>query len=228
MNHGVSHLAVIMDGNRRWAKERGIPSIEGHRKGYESMKQVGQHCLDRGIKVFTVFAFSTENWNRAQEEVGFLMDLIEYAVTADLEDYKARGVRLRVIGRRDRLRPSVLAAIDRAESETANGTVATFCICLNYGGRPEIVDACRALVAEGKKADEITEEALQSKMYWPQMPPPDLVIRSSGEERLSGFLTWETAYSELYWSKVHWPDFNEAELDKALEAFASRQRRYGA
>ena len=228
MNHGVSHLAIIMDGNRRWAKEQGLPALEGHRRGYDRMKQVGDWCIDRGIKILTVFAFSTENWNRTEEEVGYLMDLLEHAVSADLPHYISRGIRLRILGRRDRLRPSILSAIDKAEKDTANGTTATFCICLNYGGKPEIVDACRALIESGVKAEDVTEELLQSKMYWPEMPSPDLVVRTSGEQRLSGFLTWETAYSEIYWSQVHWPAFDEVELDRALEDFSARQRRFGA
>ncbi len=216
-----------MDGNRRWAKDRGRPTLEGHRAGYERLKEVGDWCLDRGISILTVFAFSVENWKRTQDEVGYLMDLIEYGVTADLDYYTDRGVCLKIIGRRDGLRQSVLRAIEKAEADTAKNTRATFCICLNYGGRTEIVDACRKIVADGFSGDKITEEALSARMYWPEMPPPDLVIRTSGEERLSGFLTWESVYSEIYWCTKHWPDFDETELDKALEEYATRQRRYG-
>ncbi len=228
MDHGVSHLAIILDGNRRWAKEHGLLSFEGHRRGYDRVKEVGDWCLDRGIRVLTVFAFSTENWKRTEEEVGYLMDILEMGVRKDLDYYKSRNIRLRILGRRDRLRPSVLAAIEQAETATAAGTAATFCICINYGGRSEIVDACRALVARGVQAEEITEEAIQSELYWPEMPAPDLLIRTSGEERLSNFLTWETVYSELYWTPTHWPAFDEAELDLALQTYAERQRRYGA
>ncbi len=227
MTAPLKHLAIIMDGNRRWAKEHGRPSLEGHRAGYERMKQVGDWCLDREIEVLTVFAFSTENWKRAEDEVGFLMDLLEYGVSTDLKHYVDRNVRLRVIGRRDGLRPSVLRAIEKAEAETADNTRATFCICVNYGGRAEIADACRRIVAEGLASDEVTEEALTAHMYWPGMPDPELVIRTSGEERLSGFLTWESVYSEIHWCDKHWPDFDEAELDRALEDYAARQRRFG-
>lgn len=216
-----------MDGNRRWAKERGMPSLEGHRAGYERMKEVGDWCLDRGIAVLSVFAFSTENWNRTQEEVGYLMDLLEDALTKEVDHYMARGIRIRILGRRDRLRPSILRAIDDAERRTSGNEKATICICLNYGGRPEIVDACKRIVADGLSASDVTEDALQSRMYWPEMPPPDLVIRTSGEERLSGFLTWESVYSEIHWCEKHWPDFDEAELDRAVEEFAKRQRRFG-
>lgn len=223
----VTHLAIIMDGNRRWAKERGLPSLEGHRAGYDRLKQVGDACLARGIKVLTVYAFSTENWKRTQDEVGYLMDLIEFGVSADLEHFKQRNVRLRILGRRDGLRPSVLRAIEKAESETAANTAVTFCICINYGGRMEIVDAVKALVAKGIQADHIDEQAIQSQMYWPEMPEPDLVVRTSGEARVSGFLTWESVYSEFYWCEKYWPDFDEAELDTAIEDFVQRQRRYG-
>ena len=227
MQSPIKHLAIVMDGNRRWAKERGLTSFEGHRAGYDRMNQVGDWCLDRGVEVLTVFAFSTENWKRTQDEVGYLMDLLEFGVTTDLAHYTDRGVRLKIIGRREGLRPSVLRAIENAEKETAGNTRATFCICLNYGGRPEIVDACKRIVADGLAGDAITEDALAARMYWPEMPAPDLVIRTSGEERLSGFLTWESVYSEIYWCEKHWPDFDEEELEKALEEFASRQRRYG-
>lgn len=216
-----------MDGNRRWAKERGKPSFDGHRAGYERMKQVGDWCLDRGVEVLSVFAFSTENWKRTEEEVGFLMDLLEEALTKELTSFHEKNVCLKVIGSRDRLRPSVLRAIEVAEETTKGNTRATFAICLNYGGRGEIVDACRKIVSSGIAATEITEQTLQTNMYWPGMPEPDLVVRTSGEERLSGFLLWESAYSEIYWCKKHWPDFDEKELDMALEEYVTRQRRFG-
>jgi undecaprenyl diphosphate synthase len=224
---GLKHLAIIMDGNRRWAKDKGLPSFEGHRAGYDNMKKIGDAALTRGIEILTVFAFSTENWKRTQEEVGYLMDLLELALTSELPFFAERGVRIRVLGRREGLRPSVLAAINRAEEETKGYTRGTLCICLNYGGRSEIVDACRKAVADGLRAEEITEEALQERMYWPEMPDPDLIVRTSGEERVSGFLTWQSAYSEFYWTKKHWPDFSESELDAALEAYAVRHRRFG-
>jgi len=227
MQPPIKHLAIVMDGNRRWAKERGLTSFEGHRAGYDRMKQVGDWCLDRGVEVLTVFAFSTENWKRAQDEVGYLMDLLEFGVTTDLGHYTDRGVRLKIIGRREGLRPSVLRAIENAEKATAMNTRATFCICLNYGGRLEIADACKKVIADGLSGDQVTEDALAARMYWPEMPVPDLVVRTSGEERLSGFLTWESVYSEIYWCDKHWPDFDEEELDKAIEEFATRQRRYG-
>jgi len=223
----MNHLAIIMDGNRRWARDRGLPVFEGHRKGHETLKKIGDACLARGIKVLTVFAFSTENWKRTQDEVGFLMDLFETILRDELSFFTTRNVRVRVLGRHDGLRPSLLRVIEEAERETESMTRGTICICLNYGGRPEIVDAVKQLVADGVSSDKIDETAIRSRLYWPDMPEPDLVIRTSGEERISGFLLWECAYSEFYWTNKHWPDFDEAELDRALGIYAERQRRYG-
>lgn len=228
MQTSLQHLGIIMDGNRRWAKESGMPSLEGHRAGYERMKDVADWCISRGIKVLSVFAFSTENWNRTEEEVGYLMDLLERALTKELGQFRERGVRVRVLGRRERLRPSIVRAIDEAERETMGNERFTLCICLNYGGRPEIVDACKKIVRDGLKPEDVTEEALQARMYWPEIPPPDLIIRTSGEERLSGFLTWESVYSEIYWCERHWPAFGEVELDAALDEYARRHRRFGS
>lgn len=224
---GVKHLAIIMDGNRRWAKERGLPGSDGHKAGYERLKEAGQWCLDRGISMLTVFAFSTENWRRTKEEVGYLMGLIEKALIDELEFFIQKGIRLKVIGRMEELRPTLQADIQRAIDATKDFTEHTLVICLNYGGRPELVDAVKKIVASGKSAEQIDEATIQSALYLPEMQDPDLIIRTSGEERLSGFLLWQAAYSELYWASCHWPDFTEAELDKALETFAARQRRYG-
>lgn len=223
----VKHLGLIMDGNRRWAKENGLPSLEGHRRGYERMKLLGDWCLARGIEIVSVYAFSTENWDRTAEEVGYLMDLLELAMGKELNYFAEKNIRIRILGRRERLRPSVLQAIDRAEKATKNNMSMTLCICLNYGGRPEIVDAVKQIMAEGIPAEQITEEIIHQHLYWPGMPYPDLIIRTSGEERLSGFLLWEAAYSEFYWCQHHWPAFDEQDLDAALDAFSNRQRRFG-
>jgi undecaprenyl diphosphate synthase len=227
MTPPLNHLALIMDGNRRWAKERGMPSLEGHRAGYERMKEVGNWCLDRGIPTLSVFAFSTENWDRTEEEVGYLMDLLEKALTSELQQFHEKNVRMRIIGQRERLRPSVRRAIEASEEKTKNNTRATFAICLNYGGRPEILDVCKKMITDGLKPEEVTDAEFAKRLYWPDMPNPDLIVRTSGEQRLSGFLTWEGVYSELYFTQKHWPDFDEQELDKALEEYASRQRRFG-
>lgn len=216
-----------MDGNRRWAKGRGLPAMEGHRQGYETLKRIGDACLDRQIKILTVYAFSTENWKRTEEEVSFLMGLLEFALSKELDYFISREVRLRILGRREGLRPSLIELIEKAEASTKDFTRATFAICLNYGGRTELVDAVRAIAAEGMPPESIDEDTITKRLYWSNMPDPDLIIRTSGEERLSGFLLWQSAYSELYWCEKQWPDFDEAELDKALETFNQRQRRYG-
>ncbi len=224
----LRHVAIIMDGNRRWAKERGLATQEGHKAGYDKVREAGQWCLDRGIERLTVFAFSTENWRRTKEEVGYLMDLLEKALTAELDFFVEKGIRLNVLGRLHELRPSLQSAIQEAISKTAHFTGHTLAICINYGGRLEIVDAVRSIVASGKSADQIDEATIQSALYQPDMPDPDLIIRTSGEERLSGFLLWQCAYSEFYWIKKHWPDFDERDLDEAIAEYARRQRRYGA
>jgi undecaprenyl diphosphate synthase len=223
----VRHLAIIMDGNRRWAKERGLSSLEGHRQGYETFKKIGDAALARGVEVMTVYAFSTENWKRTEEEVGFLMDLLEFALSAELSSFKEKNIRLKIVGRREGLRPSVLRAIETAEGETSENTGGTLCLCINYGGRTEIVDAVKKLVKDGVAVEQIDEQAIASRLYWSNMPDPDLIIRTSGEQRMSNFLMWESVYSELYWCKKYWPDFSEKDLDEALEEYASRQRRYG-
>ena len=226
-NSGVNHLAIIMDGNRRWAKERGLPTFDGHKAGYENLKQVGEWCLKRNIAMLTVFAFSTENWKRTKEEVGYLMGLLESALKDELEFFIQKGIRLKIIGRLHELRPSLQEAIQHAMEATLQFEGHTLVMCLNYGGRPEIIDAVKQIVASGVSADDIDEAAIQNAMYLPEMPDPDLIIRTSGEERLSGFLLWQSAYSELHWTRCHWPDFSEKELDEALESYANRQRRYG-
>lgn len=205
-----------------------MPSIEGHRAGYEKMKQVGEWCLARGIQVLTVYAFSTENWKRSETEVGFLMSLLEHALEKELNYFVDRKIRLRVLGRREGFSPKIVELITKAEKATEDFTAMTFAICLNYGGRTEIVDAVKEIVAEGLSAETIDELSISKRLYWPHMPDPDLVIRTSGEERLSGFLLWQSAYSEFYWVKKNWPALEESDVDAAFEEFASRQRRYGA
>lgn len=223
----VEHLGIIMDGNRRWAVENGLPKMEGHRRGYDNMKTIGDACLERGLKSLTVFAFSTENWNRTETEVNYLMALLEDALSKELDYFIDRKVRVRILGRRDRLSKRILKLIDEAEEKTKDFDRMTFGICLNYGGRPEMVDAVKQIMESGVEADEVDEGTIAANLYWQDMPEPDLIIRTSGEQRLSGFLLWQSAYSELYFTDVYWPAFDENELDKALEDFASRQRRFG-
>lgn len=227
MTQGPHHVAMIMDGNRRWAKERGLSTIDGHKAGYETMKNVGDWCIDRGVKVLTVYAFSTENWKRSETEVNFLMLLLETALEKEIEYFLTRQIRLRILGRREGFSKKILDLIDNAEKQTEHFQDFTFCICLNYGGRQEITDAVKAIVKAGIKEEEITEETVASHLYWPSMSNPDLIIRTSGEERLSGFLLWQAAYSELMWLKKFWPDLEERDIDSAFADFTERSRRFG-
>lgn len=227
----LQHLAIIMDGNRRWARERGLQTFEGHRAGYEKLKNVGEWCLSRGIGTLSVFAFSTENWKRTEEEVGYLMDLLEMALTREKTFFLERDVRVRIVGSRIGLRPSIVRAIDEIEQETAHCSKMTLAICLNYGGRLEIVDAVNRMMEDRGVSGyglRVTEEDIVRHLYWPDMPDPDLIVRTSGEHRLSGFLLWQSAYSELLFVDKHWPAFEEGDLEGAIQEYQKRQRRYGA
>lgn len=223
----LKHLAVIMDGNRRWAKDNGLPSFEGHRQGYDKMKEVGQWCIDRGITTLTVYAFSTENWNREEVEVNYLMDLLYKAVTTEVEEFNKRGIRLKIIGTRERLSEKLVKAIAEAEERTQNNDKGTLNICLNYGGRLEIVDAVKKIIAKGIPVDQITEKTISENIWLAGQADPDLIIRTSGEQRLSGFLTWESVYSEFLFINKHWPAFSEADLDAAINDYNNRHRRFG-
>lgn len=223
----LRHLAIIMDGNRRWAKAHGRPSFVGHQRGYEKLKQVRDWVLARGIPYLTVYAFSTENWKRSKAEVAYLFGLLQQALTADLEDFHRRGLRLRILGRRQGLPRSLARTIALAERRTARNRGGQLLVCLNYGGQAEVVDAVRAIVRAKLPAGRITERAIARHLYLPDVPPPDLIIRTSGEQRLSNFLTWQSAYSEFFFTPVHWPAFRERDLDAALTWYAARQRRFG-
>lgn len=223
----IKHLAIVLDGNRRWAKANGLPTLEGHRRGYDNVKTIGLAALERGIEHFTVFAFSTENWKRTTEEVGYLMGLLLHALTAEVDFFMKNNIRLKVIGRREGLSEQIQKAIIDAETRTALNTKGQINLCINYGGRAEIVDTVKQILTEGHKPEEITEEFLSSKMWMQGIPDPDLWIRTSGEQRLSGFLTWESVYSELYFVEKHWPAFEVSDLDAALAEYENRERRFG-
>lgn len=219
----VECLGVIMDGNRRWAKAHGLPKIEGHRHGYERAIECARWVRDRGVKHFVLYAFSTENWNRTNEEVSYLMDILRGMATEGLTQLAKEDIRIRFIGTRDRLAPDVIDAIEKAEKESERNSF-TMWICLSYGGRAEITAAAIAVVAAGVP---ITEESLHAHFWSAQMPDPDIIIRTSGEKRLSNFLLWQAAYSELFFIDIFWPDFSEKELDAILTEFAVRERRRG-
>jgi len=223
----LKHLAIIMDGNRRWAKAKGLPTLEGHRRGYGKMKEVGDWCLARGIKILTIYGFSTENWSRAEGEVKYLMDLIYLALTKELPFYMKRGIRLRIIGSREKLSDKLISAIDEAEEKTKNNKNGVLNLAINYGGRLEIIEAVKKAIRGGISAENLAEETISQNAWMAGQAEPDLIIRTSGEQRLSGFLTWESVYSELLFIDKNWPEFSEADLDQAIEDFKSRQRRFG-
>lgn len=222
------HIAAVMDGNGRWAQRRGLKRTEGHAAGEDALFDAVEGALDLGVGWFTVYAFSTENWRRPADEVRYLMSFNESILVGHRDDLHERGVRMRFIGRRDRRVPRrLIKRMDETVELTRDNTRMTFTIAFNYGGRAEIVDAVRALVDEGTSSDKITEEAIRARMYDPEMPDPDLVVRTSGEYRISNFLLWELAYSELVFTDVLWPDFRREHLFDAVREYQSRDRRYG-
>ncbi len=221
------HLGLILDGNRRWARDNGLPQLEGHRKGYENLKTIGIAAIKRGIKYVSAYVFSTENWKRSKEEVGYLMDLLLRVATNDTIELDRENIRIRFLGSRVGLSRKVIEAIDHAEARTRDNTSGTLALCLNYGGELEIADAVRRIVDSGVSSSDVTPELIEQNLYAPDIPPVDFVIRTSGEKRLSGFMLWRAAYSELMFVDKHWPAFTEQGLDDCLAEYASRQRRFG-
>jgi undecaprenyl diphosphate synthase len=223
------HVAAVMDGNGRWATQRGLKRTDGHAAGEDALFDVVEGALELGIDWLTVYAFSTENWKRPVDEVRYLMGFNEGILKRHRDTLDEWGVRIRFLGRRDwRVPRRLLRRIDEAEAQTARNTRMTFAVAFNYGGRAEIIDAVKALVAGGATADQITEKAIHAHLYDPAMPDPDLMIRTSGEYRISNFLLWELAYSELVFTDVLWPDFRRQHLFDAVREFQSRDRRFGS
>jgi undecaprenyl diphosphate synthase len=226
--HVPAHIACVMDGNGRWATKRGLPRTDGHAAGEEALFDTVEGALDLGIKWLTVYAFSTENWKRPVDEVRYLMQFNESILTRRRDELHEHGVRIRFAGRRDwRVPKRLIKRMDESLEMTARNKTMTLTIAFNYGGRAEIVDAVRALVAEGTPADKIDEKAIRRHLYDPEMPDPDLVVRTSGEYRISNFLLWELAYSELVFTEVLWPDFRREHLYEAVREFQRRDRRFG-
>ncbi len=221
------HVGIIMDGNGRWARQRNRPHSFGHRAGVRAMKRVMYACEDFGIHVLSVYAFSTENWSRPRTEVRALMRLFHEAIQREIDELDGRGIRLVVSGRRDDLSETMRRRIEAAEQRTAGNRNGVLNVCLNYGGRAEIVDAVRLLVRDGVPADEVGEAAIAKRLYQPELPEPDLVIRTAGERRLSNFLLWQSAYSELYLTETLWPDFDKEQLALAVADYQTRVRRFG-
>ena len=218
------HVAVVMDGNGRWAKKRLLPRLAGHRQGLEALRGLVRWGVLRGVKVLTVFAFSSENWSRPAEEVSGLMGLLLKAVSRELPELQQQGVRLYFVGERANLAAPVREAIQAAEAATAGNEALVLNICFNYGGRWDVTQAARALAERG---EPITEASLAGALALAHVPDPDLLIRTGGEQRVSNFLLWQLAYTELFFSERLWPEVDEAELDRALAAFAQRERRFG-
>jgi undecaprenyl diphosphate synthase len=223
-----AHVAIVMDGNGRWARARGLPRTAGHDAGEEAMFDVVDGGLDIGVGWITMFAFSTENWRRPPDEVRFLMNFNERILTRHRDEMNEKGVRIRFAGRKDwRVPRRILRHMEDSAELTAHNRKLTLTIAFNYGGRTELVDAVRRLVADGVAASKVDERAIASRLYWPDMPDPDLVIRTSGEYRISNFLLWQLAYSEMLFTDVLWPDFRRENLFDAVREFQGRERRYG-
>jgi undecaprenyl diphosphate synthase len=218
------HIAIVMDGNGRWATKRFLPRLVGHQQGMSSLRRCIKACAERGVAVLTVFAFSSENWNRPAEEVSGLMDLLMVALSREVPELNKEGVRLHFLGERAGLSAKVLVGLAQAEAATASNTRLIVNVCFNYGGRWDMTQAAAKLVAQGKA---VTELALGAAMALAHVPDPDLIIRTGGEQRLSNFLLWQAAYAELYFSDKLWPEFDEAALDEAFAAYTQRERRFG-
>jgi len=220
-------IAIIMDGNGRWARRRRLPVAAGHRAGTRALRRTVEAAIDLGVESLCVYAFSTENWSRPSDEVDALIEIFIETIERELPDLAREGVRTRFIGRRDRATPELRAKIERLEGTTAANERLQLWIAFDYGGRAEIVEAARRLVEEGVDSRDIDENAIASRLYAPEMPEPDLLIRTSGELRISNFLLWQLAYTELVFVDTLWPDFGERQLREALAEYASRRRRYG-
>lgn len=224
----INHLGIIMDGNRRWARRRGLPSLLGHQEGYENLVRIVDAAFSRGISTLTVFAFSTENWNRSNEEVNQLLALFSRAFSEQAKRLHEKNIRMRFIGSLHSFPSSLYTAMHEAMQLTIHNTAGQLNVAVNYGGRADLVNAIKALIAARINPDSVTEEMISSYLSTHGLPDPDLIIRTSGEQRLSGFLTWETVYSELYFTEKYWPEFSSDDLDHALAVYESRQRRFGS
>lgn len=226
------HIAIIMDGNGRWAKSRGLPRAVGHKKGADAVRSAVEGSLECGVKILTLYAFSSENWSRPEDEVSDLMGLLRLYIKKEVSSLDKQGVRLRFIGQRERLAKDIIGQIESAENRTKHNDKLILVIAINYGGQAEIVDAVKKIadqVKHGEMAvEDIDEETISTGLYTAEWEDPDLIIRTSGEQRLSNFMLWQAAYSELLFMDLLWPDFNKKSLDEAIEAYNQRERRFGA
>jgi len=221
------HIAVIMDGNGRWARQRGMPRIEGHRRGAASLKEAVKTCAEIGVKYLTVYAFSTENWNRPDAEVSFLMTLFSQTIDREVEELNKNNVRLNFLGQLDRFSPDLQRKMKTSTEKLAKNTGLTLNVMVNYGGRAELVDAVKKIVARGVEAKGLREEDISENLYTAGMPDPDLLVRTASEMRVSNFLLWQIAYAEIYVTDVLWPDFRREAMLDAVEAYGKRERKFG-
>lgn len=221
------HVAIIMDGNRRWAREHNLPTLKGHQQGQQTLHRLTRYAFGRGVQYLTVYAFSTENWRRTEDEVGHLMRQVAAALRKYTDEFVADGVRIVFLGARDNLDAKVRREIEGAEAKTAKNDEATLAVCFNYGGQQEIVDATKAIMAKSVDPAELTPENFENYLYQPDIPPIDLLIRTGGEQRLSNFMLWRAAYAELAFTDTYWPDFSDEEFGRILDDYAARKRRFG-
>jgi len=221
------HIGYIVDGNRRWAKKHGLPTYEGHLAGYNALKDIAVATLDAGVEYMSAYIWSTENWKRSADEVKRLMGLTLRVLKADIPMFNDNNIRLRVIGSRENVDPKILKEIDNAEAATANNTGGVFALCFNYGGQQEIVDAVKKIVQSGVKAEDVTPELIAQNLYIPDVPPIDVIVRTSGEQRISNFMLWRAAYSEFIFLDQMWPDMTKDDVTAIMKEYSRRQRRFG-
>ncbi|MFA5839687.1 MAG: isoprenyl transferase [Candidatus Margulisiibacteriota bacterium] len=226
-NNIPQHIAIIMDGNGRWAQAKGLPRIAGHKEGAESVRAILKACAEFGVKYLTVYAFSTENWRRPQEEVDFLMDLFMQTIDSEIDDLMANSVKLNFLGRLEQFSLALQQRMKNSMETTKNNSRITLNVMVNYGGRAELVDACKRMTNDELKNDEINEETISQYLYTKNMPDPDLLIRTANEMRVSNFLLWQIAYAEIYVTPTYWPDFRREQLIAAIEDFQKRTRKFG-
>lgn len=222
-----THVGLVLDGNRRWAREQGLTVAQGHRQGYQNLKTVAKAAIKHGVRYVSAYVFSSENWQRDQQEVRDIMNILRWVLKHEAKEFHKENIRLRVIGSKAKLGAALLTAIHDAEKMTENNTRGTILLCLDYSGQQEIVDAVKKIAASGVAAENISADMIAQHLYAPDVPAPDLIIRTSGEQRLSNFMMWESAYSELMFDKKYWPDFTEQDLAHALGKYAGLQRRFG-
>ncbi|MGI9027770.1 MAG: polyprenyl diphosphate synthase [Candidatus Saccharimonadales bacterium] len=222
-----AHLGLILDGNRRWAKEHGLTVAQGHRQGYVNLKTVARAAIKYGVRYVSAYVFSTENWQRDRQEVNDIMKILRWVLKHEVKDFHKEGIRLRVIGSKAKLGAALLTAIHDAEKLTENNTAGTILLYLDYGGQQEIVEAVKRIAADNIPPESITAGMISEYLQAPDVPPPDLIVRTSGEQRLSNFMTWESVYSELMFSQKNWPEFNEEDLGDVITEYGRLQRRFG-